>query len=95
MTAVNVGVGESDNFVIARFCWVELVAHAATKRLIRAYLDGEMTSDDKHVIRHHLDECSPCLRQFGIALGLHRLELRQQQFQPLAQVTKSIQEMKP
>jgi mycothiol system anti-sigma-R factor len=30
------------------------------------YLDGEMTSDRRETIRRHLDECSPCLRKFGI-----------------------------
>ena len=31
------------------------------------YLDGEMTDDAKCAdIRQHLDECSPCLRQYGI-----------------------------
>jgi mycothiol system anti-sigma-R factor len=30
------------------------------------YLDGEIDSDRKRLIRDHLDECSPCLRQFGI-----------------------------
>jgi len=43
---------------------------------VYAYLDGEMTSDDKHVIRHHLDECSPCLRQFGIEQEVKALVAR-------------------
>ena len=30
------------------------------------YLDGEIDSDRRRLIRDHLDECSPCLRQFGI-----------------------------
>jgi mycothiol system anti-sigma-R factor len=30
------------------------------------YLDGEIDSDRRALIRDHLDECSPCLRQFGI-----------------------------
>ncbi len=30
------------------------------------YLDGEIDSDRRTLIRDHLDECSPCLRQFGI-----------------------------
>jgi mycothiol system anti-sigma-R factor len=30
------------------------------------FLDGEINDGQRHVIRVHLDECSPCLRQFGI-----------------------------
>lgn len=30
------------------------------------YLDGECGSDQKALIRTHLDECSPCLRAFGV-----------------------------
>ena len=30
------------------------------------FLDGELDDEGKHKIREHLDECSPCLRQFGI-----------------------------
>jgi mycothiol system anti-sigma-R factor len=30
------------------------------------YLDGELSSDVIDNIRLHLDECSPCLREYGI-----------------------------
>ena len=30
------------------------------------YLDGEVDYDRKDLIRAHLDECSPCLREFGV-----------------------------
>jgi len=30
------------------------------------YLDGELDRDRVHEIKHHLDECSPCLREFGL-----------------------------
>lgn len=30
------------------------------------YLDGETDQDALAAIRLHLDECSPCLREFGI-----------------------------
>jgi len=30
------------------------------------YLDGEVDADQRHLIRVHLDECSPCLREFGV-----------------------------
>lgn len=30
------------------------------------YLDGELAADSLEHIRAHLDECSPCLREYGI-----------------------------
>ena len=30
------------------------------------YLDGEMGEADCAKIRQHLDECAPCLREFGL-----------------------------
>jgi len=30
------------------------------------YLDGELSSDVIDNIRQHLDECSPCLREYGV-----------------------------
>jgi mycothiol system anti-sigma-R factor len=30
------------------------------------YLDLECTNDRRELIRKHLDECSPCLREYGI-----------------------------
>jgi len=30
------------------------------------YLDGEIEDLDKTRIRQHLDDCAPCLRQYGI-----------------------------
>ena len=30
------------------------------------YLDGELDADSLDHIRQHLDECSPCLREYGI-----------------------------
>ena len=30
------------------------------------YLDGEMGAHDLAVIRQHLDECGPCLRQYDL-----------------------------
>jgi mycothiol system anti-sigma-R factor len=43
---------------------------------VYAYIDGEMTAEDHHVIRHHLDECSPCLRQYGIEQEVKALVAR-------------------
>ncbi len=37
------------------------------------YLDGEMSADDCEGIRQHLDECSPCLREFGLEEAVKRL----------------------
>jgi mycothiol system anti-sigma-R factor len=30
------------------------------------YLDGECDGGQQNLIRAHLDECSPCLREFGV-----------------------------
>jgi mycothiol system anti-sigma-R factor len=40
------------------------------------YLDGEMNSDRRDRIRLHLDECSPCLRKFGIEREVRALVAR-------------------
>jgi mycothiol system anti-sigma-R factor len=40
------------------------------------YLDGEMTSERRDRIREHLDECSPCLRKFGIEREVRALVAR-------------------
>jgi mycothiol system anti-sigma-R factor len=33
---------------------------------VYTYLDGEIEEQDYTRIREHLDECAPCLRQYGI-----------------------------
>jgi mycothiol system anti-sigma-R factor len=33
---------------------------------VYSYLDGEIEDLDQTRIRQHLDECAPCLRQYGI-----------------------------
>jgi len=30
------------------------------------YIDGELGPDRVHEIKDHLDECGPCLREFGL-----------------------------
>ena len=40
------------------------------------YLDGEMADEDCHHIREHLDECSPCLRQYGVEQDIKTLVAR-------------------
>ena len=40
------------------------------------YLDGEMADHDVHHIREHLDECAPCLREFGIEQEVKALVAR-------------------
>lgn len=30
------------------------------------YLDGELDGEGAHAIKHHLEECSPCLQEFGL-----------------------------
>ena len=40
------------------------------------YLDGEMADEDCAHIREHLDECSPCLRQYGVEQDIKALVAR-------------------
>ena len=40
------------------------------------YLDGEMDDATRAKVRVHLDECSPCLRQFGIEQDVKALVAR-------------------
>ncbi|HEY9391296.1 MAG TPA: mycothiol system anti-sigma-R factor [Mycobacteriales bacterium] len=40
------------------------------------YLDGECDETQQVVIRQHLDECSPCLRKFGIEQDVKALVAR-------------------
>lgn len=35
-------------------------------RRVYEYLDGELTGEDLGKIREHLDECGPCLREYGL-----------------------------
>lgn len=40
------------------------------------YLDGEMQDDDCNEVRRHLDDCSPCLRAYGLEEDFKRLVAR-------------------
>jgi mycothiol system anti-sigma-R factor len=40
------------------------------------YLDLECTDERRNTIRHHLDECSPCLREYGIEQEVKALVAR-------------------
>jgi mycothiol system anti-sigma-R factor len=40
------------------------------------YLDGEMTGERHDLIRNHLDECSPCLRKYGLEQEVRALVAR-------------------
>jgi len=37
------------------------------------YLDGEVSEQDVEHIRKHLDECGPCLREYGLEEAVKRL----------------------
>jgi mycothiol system anti-sigma-R factor len=41
--------------------------------LVYAYLDGEVDSADHDRIVQHLDECGPCLRQYGLEQAVKSL----------------------
>ncbi|MGH8867532.1 MAG: mycothiol system anti-sigma-R factor [Actinomycetes bacterium] len=40
------------------------------------YLDGEIGEADVSEIREHLDECAPCLRQYGLDQAVKALVAR-------------------
>lgn len=40
------------------------------------FLDGEVTAADRDRIAQHLDECGPCLRQYGLEKAVKALVLR-------------------
>ncbi len=40
---------------------------------VSAYLDGELADVGASQIRQHLDECGPCLREFGLEDAVRRL----------------------
>ena len=40
------------------------------------YLDAECAEDDRAKIREHLDECAPCVREFGIEQEVKALVAR-------------------
>ncbi|MBO0831128.1 MAG: mycothiol system anti-sigma-R factor [Actinobacteria bacterium] len=41
--------------------------------LVYSYLDGEMEDTSYAQIRQHLDECGPCLREYGLEEVVKRL----------------------
>lgn len=40
---------------------------------VYGYLDGELADLDCAKIRQHLDECGPCLREYGLEEAVKRL----------------------
>jgi mycothiol system anti-sigma-R factor len=45
-------------------------------RQVYLYLDGEIDDSDRAQVRDHLDECGPCLREFGIEQEVKALVAR-------------------
>ena len=50
---------------------------------IYGYLDGEISAEDSARIRRHLDECGPCLREFGLEKSLKRLVAKHAGYDPV------------
>jgi len=46
-----------------------------TLKELYGFLDGQLSDDDREHIRHHLDDCSPCLEAFDFEAEL-RLVIR-------------------
>ncbi|HTR71948.1 MAG TPA: mycothiol system anti-sigma-R factor [Mycobacteriales bacterium] len=45
-------------------------------RQVYLYLDGEIDDSHRSEVREHLDECGPCLREFGIEKEVKALVAR-------------------
>lgn len=45
-------------------------------RDLYSYLDGEITEERREHIRHHIDECGPCLEAFDFEVELRQLVAR-------------------
>jgi mycothiol system anti-sigma-R factor len=41
--------------------------------LVYNYLDGELDQDGCSDVKEHLDECGPCLREYGLEEAVKRL----------------------
>jgi mycothiol system anti-sigma-R factor len=46
------------------------------------YLDNEISARDCAEVRHHLDECAPCLRQYGLEQVVKALVARSCGYDP-------------
>jgi mycothiol system anti-sigma-R factor len=44
-----------------------------TLRELYSFLDGELTDEAREYIRHHLDDCSPCLAAFDFQAELRQV----------------------
>lgn len=44
-----------------------------TLRELYSFLDGELTDETREHIRHHLDDCSPCLAAFDFQAELRQV----------------------
>jgi mycothiol system anti-sigma-R factor len=43
---------------------------------VYVYLDSEADEHDCHQIKEHLDECGPCLRQYGLEQHVNQIVAR-------------------
>jgi anti-sigma factor (TIGR02949 family) len=46
---------------------------AVVIREVWAMLDGEVTNDERELLRHHLDHCPECLRHYGVEERIKKL----------------------
>lgn len=44
-----------------------------TLKELYGFLDGQLSDDDREHIRHHLDDCSPCLEAFDFEAEVRRI----------------------
>lgn len=41
--------------------------------MLQLFLDGEVTPEQKHHFRTHLDECMPCFQQYHLDMAIREL----------------------
>ncbi|GIH65953.1 MULTISPECIES: mycothiol system anti-sigma-R factor [Microbispora] len=56
---------------------------------VYTYLDGELDSDRIAEIRKHLDECGPCLEEYGLEEAVKRLVAKHCGCDPVPQDLRS------
>jgi mycothiol system anti-sigma-R factor len=57
--------------------------------LVYSYLDGELGDTSCGEVRKHLEECGPCLREFGLEEAVKRLVHRHCGHDPVPQDLRS------
>jgi mycothiol system anti-sigma-R factor len=52
---------------------ISAISHEEVLNRVYSYVDGQMSGEDYENFRQHLDECAPCLREYGLEEAVKRL----------------------